>query len=109
MSRTEFFHDLFTANFSHAWERLKDALSGAPSFVKTFIVRIGEDEYKVVADFAESEVEAIKASGYKTEAFVQAMKDIESKLIPLAFSVLRTDIFAILNMAVSQNLLEKGE
>jgi hypothetical protein len=86
-----------------ALEKIYDTVLGVlPAPIAAMVKKITSDEFPVVVDAVSTVAQDVIAGGLSTASFVKAALDAEQILIGKGLTVARTDIFAALNLQVSQ-------
>jgi hypothetical protein len=101
MAVDNFFEDVFTGNFSHAWKRLQDWWSALSPGLQAFVKTIESDEGKILQGLIVTAAQDVLSGGLTTASFVAAAKDVESKLVSQNVNLGRQTIFAALNAEVA--------
>lgn len=101
---TGFFKDLFSGNFTGAWQDIVFAFQKLPVPVQTFVVKLESDGGQLLQSLAATGIQDVAAGGFTTASFVAAGKDIVTKGLAQGQTILMQDAMAQLNiLAASMN------
>lgn len=101
MSVENLLGDVFSGNFTNALKRLEDWWTSLQPSIKAFVNKVETDEGKILVTLAEQAAQSVITNGLTTASFVSAAKDVGSQLLAQNITMAQTDVFAALNIAVS--------
>lgn len=96
-----FFTDLFSGNFTGAYEDIVKGLQSLPAPVQAFIVKLEGDAGALLQTLAEAALQDVVAGGFTTASFVAAAKDVVSKGLAQGQTILISDAMAQINILAS--------
>lgn len=100
MSLSALLGDVFSGNFTHAGERIKDWWDSISPGIQNFIHTVETEEGKILQGLVSTAAQDVLTGGLTTASFVAAAKDVGSKLASQNITMAQTVIFAALNAEV---------